>query len=80
VDITSSESEETESSDEGDMGRIEGAKRKKQDASTSSQSFNVASSTLQGIPKMQTSAKKKRLPPKNPKQNNMTQVKIQIVT
>lgn len=74
VDVSSSESEETESSDEGEMSRPDTAKRKKPDGGVNS---HITTPQTSGTaPKIQSSVKKKRPPPKAPKQNNVPPLQV----
>ncbi|KAJ4440086.1 hypothetical protein ANN_08219 [Periplaneta americana] len=69
VDVSSSESEETESSDEGEISRPDTAKRKKPDSGANS--HVTVSQSAGSTPKVQSSVKKKRPPPKQQKQNSI---------
>ncbi|XP_033610147.1 INO80 complex subunit E isoform X2 [Cryptotermes secundus] len=74
VDVSSSESEETESSDEGETSRPDTAKRKKPDSGVNS---HVTITQPSGsTPKMQSSIKKKRPPPKATKQNSVPPLQV----
>ncbi|XP_067006898.2 uncharacterized protein [Anabrus simplex] len=75
VEVTSSESEETESSDEGEVVRQDTSKRKRLMDSTPN-SHTGTSQASGSSSKNVNPVKKKRPPPKNPKQNNVQSMQV----
>ncbi|XP_054267054.1 INO80 complex subunit E [Macrosteles quadrilineatus] len=74
VEATSSEGEETESSDDGEIARPDAKRRKLEMNSSSSYSSMVS-----GLPKTPSSAKKKKPPTPKPVTKSLSQPQIQMV-
>lgn len=73
VDVSSSESEETESSDDGESSRLEPAKKRKIEINASNHSFVLQNS---GVPQKNSSAKKKKPPSRASKHHNAPQMQV----